>query len=165
MVAKELDQTAESSPTKEKNHVGEDLIILAVVLFNFGVIALDFYSHPHAGVADPARRRQLTEAIGFLAQHIGNYGFSSCLAMGAVLTKHTLHNLSEHPVATWLTKRSFHALLASILALNGAIESVLNISNRQAAGDISAATIGVFLGALSAELSVYRLKKSKTKNS
>lgn len=157
------EQTEHARIIENKSSLSEDIAIVALVLFNLGIIALDFYSHPHAGVADLERRRQLTEAIGVLANHIGNYGFSSCLAMGAVLTKHTLYTISEHPVATWLTKRSFQLLLASILALNGAIETVMNMSNQQAFGDVGAAFTGVLLGAVSAELAIHRLKKSRRK--
>lgn len=163
-MAKELLKDRELKQTTEKNlQLREDLLILGVVLLNFAIIALDFYSHPHAGVADLERRQQLTQAIGFLANHIGNYGFSASLATIAVLTKHTLATFSEKPVWKNLTHRSHQWLLASIFALNIAIETISNVNNTQAVGDISAGFIGIILGAAATELSVYRLKKGRSR--
>lgn len=165
----------QTSIEKQKEHtanmekvLSSDLVFWAITLLNLGLMALDFHSHPHQGLADLERRKALAEAIGVLAKHIGNFGYSSTLAMGATMTYHTLNLISSNEQYRRLTKRGLKFVLASIVTLNLVIESfdaetieAITTSNGEFGGDVSAGLLGTLSGFAQIQIMALRIKRQK----
>lgn len=133
------------------------MAVIALVLLNVGLIALDFYTHPHSGLADLPRRKQLEAAIGVLANYIGNYGFSSCLAMSAVFVKHGFDLVMS--VKKEISPKFMMRLIAAVTLLNLTIESFSSAhGNGQFYGDVSFGFLGGLIGTLSAAITLNRLR-------
>ncbi len=148
----------EAAKSLEKNQqLPKDLAVAAIVLLNVGLIILDFYTHPHQGLADMERRKNLEEVVGFLAKHIGNYGYSSCLATAAVFVKYGFDSMVQ--TTKEISAKYLMRIIALITVLNATIETFG--VNGELIGDTTAGFIGATGGALSAYLLIKRVKAKR----
>ncbi len=116
----------EKKSVKEKIGIKEilssDEATVVLVFFVVAVTLLDFYSHPNGFVADQERRSQLIKIIGSLANYIGNYGISACLAASAVVAKNLMKKAFHSEVAHKLINYGHIIAAAGIIDLNLLVE-------------------------------------------
>lgn len=133
------------------------LVILTVAL---SLIDLSF--HPHSGVSDPERRKMVIDLLGplgLLAKHLGNYGFSSSLAISAVFAKNIVGSFIRGELGEKILHKGLILSAASLLTLNAIIETFPK--NNELFGDIAVGTIGVLLSTVATELAVRKYKTAK----
>jgi hypothetical protein len=141
----------------------KDLVVVALVLLNVALIALDLYTHPHQGVADLEKRQMLETVIGDLVKHLGNYGFSSCLAISAVFMKKGFDFVKK--ASKEINAKFVMRIIATITLLNITVESFSSQhGNNQFVGDVSLGFLGAFLGTLSAVIVFNRLGAKRATN-
>ncbi len=150
------------SPEKRKT-LPSDLAIIALVYLTTILTLLDMYSHPHQGLADLERRKMLIEALGPFMRNLGNFGFSSVMAISAVFVKHTINEIFENKLVRKINKHTFLTFIASVMTLNALIEALPK--NLEGPIDLSFGVIGTVAGLSAAELVINKFKKAKlTKN-
>lgn len=146
-----------------KNEESSDYSInKAVALFILIAIlsALDIYSHPRYLVADLKRRQILLDAIGPIANHLGNFAPSAALAMSAVCAKHILQNISDSKFFQEVVRHGFLVSISSIVAFNALIESFRG--NNEPVADFSMGLFAIATGVAAAESIIKKVKQAKT---
>ncbi len=142
-------QVKEKAPTKNQEKKQLDLTV-PLILLTVTLSVLDFYSHPHGGLADLERRQALEKFIGFLADYIGNYGFSAALTTVAAIARNFSDLVFKSDIAKTMIKRGYQISLASIITLNALVEGFSN--NNQFWGDVTMGTLGVFITSTAIQL-------------
>lgn len=135
------------------------LLILSLIV-TVGFTALDFYSHPHQGVADLERRKFLLETIGQVARHLGNFGYTAAASISAVFMKHFFEIITTNTTIHKLVRAGSISLAAGTLAGNALIETFR--FNHEIVGDLSMVGLAFIASTLSAELSMARFKHARS---
>lgn len=146
--------------TKEREPLVETTTYLVILTAALSILDLSF--HQHGGVSDPERRKMLTDLLGplgWLVKHLGNYGFSSALAISAVFAKNIVGSFVKGELGEKILHKGLILSAASLLTLNALIETFPQ--NGQLVGDITVGAIGVILSTVGAELAIQKFKKAK----
>lgn len=146
----------------EKLTSNEVTILLAFIVVT--ITLLDFYSHPHSGLADQERRDALINAFGPFRQiikSIGNYGFSASLAFSAVVAKNIFKKIFHSEVVQQIIKYGHMFTIASLFALNALIEDFPG--NNEPGPDFIMGSLGVVMGTLLAELLALKIRRALNK--
>lgn len=144
----------------ERQPIVETTLYLVILTVALSIIDLSF--HPHSGVSDPERRKMLTDLLGplgWLVKHLGNYGFSSALAISAVFAKNIVGSFVKGELGEKVLHKGLILSAASLLTLNALIETFPQ--NGQLLGDITVGAIGVILSTVGTELAIRKFKKAR----
>lgn len=144
-----------------KETLSSDEATVALVLLVVTITALDFYSHPNGFVADLERRNQLVKIIGSLANYIGNYGISACLAASAVVAKNLMKKAFHSEVAQKIINAGHIIVAAGIIDLNLLIE--IFVGNNHPVQDISLGLLGLATGTLAMNQLIKKVREKRAK--
>jgi hypothetical protein len=136
-----------------------DETVLLVVLVA-AISMIDFYSHPHGGLADIERRKMLEQVIGPITNHIGNFGISADMAIGAVFTKNLFNAAFHSEIAQKISKVGLKLSASMIITINALIESFPQ--NNEAIPDFSMGLLAVALSIPATQLAINKFKKAKS---
>jgi len=123
------------------------------------IFLVDYYSHPHQGVADLKRRQILLDMVGPITKYLGNYGFSAALAITAVFTKHIFQKVFHLEIAQKIIKHGFLFSISLIITFNALIETYSG--NNELIGDFFMGLFAIVIVVLATESAVKSFELSK----
>jgi hypothetical protein len=150
----------EATATSERLRLTKDTLMYLLLFVTITMTSADVWSHPHVGVADLERRRQLTLLIGEVARHIGNWGVMAVLTAINVILKHTLLLLSKNEKFQSYVHHQYLVAIAALIAINAAVENTLN-ANQEGLPDFAFGLLAILTTLPAAELLVQKIKTSK----
>jgi hypothetical protein len=147
-----------STRLKEKLSSMDTTVLLVVLVAAISMV--DFYSHPHGGLADIERRKMLKQVIGPIVDHIGNFGISAGMAIGAVFTKNLFDAAFHSEIAHKISKAGLKISASLILTINAFVESFPK--NHEAIPDFSMGLLAVAMAVPATQLAINKFKEAKS---